>query len=355
MTGRLFRFAAVIADLAAGSILAVAQGSPRANQQERADESPSRIAGVRVKLILKIIGALGVLALLGGLIVSASGVIPIKASSGHWAITRWFLQFSKERSVSANSLGISAPSLDDPALALKGAGHFETGCAPCHGSPALRQPRIAWKMTPHPPRLGANIAEWMPEELFYIVSHGIKFTGMPAWPSPQRDDEVWAMVAFLHQLPKLDAAAYQRLVNGEGVANAEAVPLAGLVVPELTRRVISESCARCHGFDGLGRGLGAFPKLAGQQAEYLLASMQAYANNERHSGIMEPVAAGLSDEALREVSEYYARLPRPTSAMQDALSVERGRLIAEQGIPRQRVPACVACHAATPQNPNYSF
>jgi hypothetical protein len=31
---------------------------------------------------------------------------------------------------------------------------------------------------------------------------------MPAWPAPQRDDEVWAMVAFLGVFPDLDAEAY---------------------------------------------------------------------------------------------------------------------------------------------------
>jgi cytochrome c553 len=211
-------------------------------------------------------------------------------------------------------------------------------------------------MLPSPPQLGPRISEWEPRELFYITKHGIKFAGMPAWPSPHRDDEVWAIVAFLRQLPHLDAAGYRRLAYGEAVANADAVPLAGLVVAENTARVVRESCARCHGFDGLGRGLGAFPKLAGQRPQYLYASLQAYARNQRHSGVMEPIAAALGHEEMRELARYYAGLPESSPSAQQATSaIERGRVIAEQGVPRQRVPSCVDCHGpgATRRNPAY--
>src|SRR5688500_10415819 len=42
----------------------------------------------------------------------------------------------------------------------------------------------------------------------------LEITGMPAWPAQQRDDEVWAMTAFLRRLPQLDADEYQRLTRG---------------------------------------------------------------------------------------------------------------------------------------------
>jgi hypothetical protein len=65
---------------------------------------------------------------------------------------------------------------------------------------------------------------YTPEQLFSIVKHGIKFTGMPAWPVQQRDDDVWAMVAFLRRLPDLDAAGYRRLAYGEPDVGSGAEP-----------------------------------------------------------------------------------------------------------------------------------
>jgi hypothetical protein len=130
---------------------------------------------------------LSVLAVAGGL-VAASGIVPIKASSGHWWLTEKLLKFGQRRSVATHSLGTRAPSQFEPWQVLKGAGHYENGCRPCHGSPDLKVPPIAGAMLPSPPDLPRRIEGRDIEELFYIVNHGLKFTGMPAWPSLERDD-----------------------------------------------------------------------------------------------------------------------------------------------------------------------
>lgn len=293
---------------------------------------------------------------LAGLLVVVSGVVPIKASSGHWGITASLLDFAKRRSVSTHTLGTTVPELNDPALVLRGAGHYEGGCRPCHGSPELHRPRIARAMTPHPPYLGPNIARWEADELFYIVKHGIKFTGMPAWPAQQRDDEVHAVVAFLLELPKLDVPAYKRLVYGEQQPASSSVPLAELPETAKVPGAVSRSCARCHGYDGEGRGLSAFPKLAGQRASYTIGALRAYTQDKRHSGIMQPVAAGLTDAEIEQLARYYAELPpsRPEPGIDEALA-RRGAAIADGGVPSLGVPACKECHGPTrhARNPAY--
>lgn len=311
--------------------------------------SPKRWA-VETAAILVILGA-------GGFLVAASGIIPIKASSGHWKITRWFLTFSMHRSFSTHSLGIEAPPLDDPALVLRGAGAYETNCRPCHGSPELRHPRVARRMLPEPPYLPEKISEWEPEELFSLVKHGVKLTGMPAWPTQKRDDEVWAMVAFLLAFEDLDAEGYRRLVYGPAPPPPEGAPIEGLLGPQNVPEAVTASCGRCHGADGLGRGVGAFPRLAGQRPAYLQAALQAYARGERHSGIMGPIAAGLSAEEMRELALYYSGLEAPSPAPRpaDAAAIERGRAIAHQGVPSYRIPSCMDCHGpgAVRRNPVY--
>ena len=298
-----------------------------------------------------------ILMAIGGFLGAASGIIPIKASSGHWAITSWFLQFSKQRSVATHTVGIKAPLLDKPSLVLKGAGAYEMNCRACHGSPSLPHPRVAQHMTPRPPYLPSTIGNWEPEELFYIVKHGIKFTGMPAWPAARpRDDEVWAMVAFLQRFPNLKDDEYRRLVSAEVAVRGE--PLSINAMQPSEPRAVATNCARCHGRDGLGRDSEAFPSLAGQQVQYLDLSMQAYAKGERHSGIMGPIAASLSVDEIKELARYYSGVSKRSSSaamVEDASAIERGSVIAQQGIPSQRVPACMACHGPSdiPRNPIY--
>jgi cytochrome c553 len=219
-------------------------------------------------------------------------------------------------------------------------------------------------MTPAPPYLPWVVGEWRERELFYIVKHGVKFTGMPAWPSQQRDDEVWAMVAFLRKLPQLSPDQYQQLAHGKAGNTAGIDELSA--VPE-TLRVHVESCARCHGVDGRGRGLETFPVIAGQRPVYLLESLQAYARRERQSGIMQPLAAALPSGTMSQIARYYANLPAGLGAERNreiesqatnsatTAALERGREIATQGIPRQRLPACAACHGPGPasRNPVY--
>jgi cytochrome c553 len=282
-----------------------------------------------------------------------SGVLPLTASSGHWRVTAFVLDLAKRRSVDTHSFFITAPPLDDAALVVKGAGHYESGCASCHGSPAAPRPRVVMSMTPHPPFLPERIRRWLPRELFYIVKHGIKFTGMPAWPSHSRDDEVWAMVAFLRQLPALDAAGYRALAFGEAARPVDSLLSdARTEAPDAT----IERCDRCHGPDGLGRTVAAYPRLAGQKAEFMALALRAYARQQRRSGMMGPIAAGLDEVTIERVAAYYATRP-PSSDQQelDEEAVTRGAAIVSAGIPARDIPACRSCHddGASGHNPAY--
>lgn len=326
--------------------------------------SRSREEVVRAPIIRQVVkhpwltaGALATGVVMIAALMVISGVVPIKASSGHWAITAAFLDFAKTRSVSTHSWGISAPSLEleDEALVLRGAGHYETACVPCHGGPGRSIPPVMSAMTPPPPELTERVARWTPEELFSIVKHGIKFTGMPGWPVQQRDDEMWAMVAFLRRMPELDAAGYRRLVYDDLDATP-AGAASSFGASETAPRTVRAVCSRCHGLNGAGRGGGAFPSLAGQRAAYLYGSLRAFRDNDRFSGIMGEIASKLSDDEMRQIASYFERLPprEPEASAQNG-SMDRGRAIATQGLPDRDIPACVECHGPTalPKNPAY--
>ena len=293
--------------------------------------------------LLKLAGV-GVVVAFLGFVVAASGIIPVKASTGHWPLTRWFLSFSMRRSVETHTIGTKVPLLEEPWMVLKGAAHYDASCAPCHGAPGRPRSDVLRELTPHPPRLAGVVGNWDPAELFYIVKHGVKLTGMPAWPVRHRDDEVWAMVAFLRALPSLDADGYRRLAHG-AVADSAVDGSLGRMGDAPPR--VLESCARCHGIEGHGRGAGAFPKLAGQPATYLTAALEAYARERRGSGIMQPVALELTAEEIVALAAWYAaQEPEPTGrgAPENLELVLRGERIALDGVREEKIPACSRCH-----------
>ena len=274
---------------------------------------------MRLRLVLawKKVAALAALAVAGGLAVSWSGFVSIAASSGHFTVTRWFLGWTMENAVETQSIPISKPKdldLGDPALVQRSAGHFATGCAACHGAPGVPQSPVVKAMTPTPPRLEEKIGEWTDQELFWIVKHGIKYSGMPAWPTQKRDDEVWAQVAFLRALPEMTREEYADLAVGGGLADDE-IEAGGETTPALDGIVENalSDCARCHGRDGLGVGDGpaedAFPIIAGQPEAYLHATLRAFARGWRESGFMEPPATRYEPDVLLELARHYARQP----------------------------------------------
>jgi cytochrome c553 len=145
----------------------------------------------------------------------------------------------------------------------------------------------------------------------------------------------------LLQLPDMQPEEYRALALGE-LAEPQAYDagLEGLADP--FEPVLAE-CARCHGRDGEGRGVGAFPILSGQSEAYLMASLQAYAQGHRHSGIMQPAAVPLGDAQMRRLAAHFADAGTPASdapADSDGL----GAAIARRGVPGDGIPACVSCH-----------
>jgi len=284
--------------------------------------------------------------LLGAFLFAWSGLYSVAASRGHFAVTDAILTFGMQNSVRTHAIGIEVPSLDSKDMSTLGAAHFHSGCAFCHGAPGVPISPVAQSMLPPPPNLSTSMREWRDRELFWIVKNGIKYTGMPAWAAEQRDDEVWAVVAFLRRLPRLDAVAYRELALG------------GLTVPPQSGGEIATSegtsgavsaCARCHGENRRGPGSRLVPILHGQPAAFLLAALEDYAHARRPSGIMQPLASDLSPDDRAQVAAYYAGLAPPVSPKTELnqQAVERGRMLATSGDPAAKIPACMDCHNAS--------
>src|SRR5690606_11165999 len=162
--------------------------------------------------IITAIAALVVAAFL----VAWSGVIHVGASTGHAAITDWFLHWAMRNTVRTYAaLTVDTPAADPEGL-VSAAGHFAGHCAVCHGAPGERPSPQMQAATPHAPDLAITAPSYSDAELFWIVKHGVKFTGKPAWPSLERDDEVRRMAAFVRRLPDMTAPEYHALAYGPG-------------------------------------------------------------------------------------------------------------------------------------------
>lgn len=301
---------------------------------------------VRKHLHSLLLWSLGLFA--GGLalafMIAYSGIFNIAASAGHPALLEWFLQLAKERSVKFNSRLIDPPALELADLVPLGAAHFQGTCAICHGTPVQSVNPVFGHMLPHPPDLQLQAPHWTRAQLFWIARHGIQFTGMPAWSGEHRDDEVWAVVAFLEALPSMTDSDYRRYASGHSEPQKDAIKD---VVNAGRPRLDLTACSRCHDTANAAPTSPYVPRIAGQDEAYLKRALQDYRDDSRQSGFMEPVASDLNDEHIERLASYYASLtPVFRQPAQPSSAAERdlGRQLAEHGDRTRKIPACNSCH-----------
>lgn len=65
------------------------------------------------------------------------------------------------------------------------------------------------------------------------------------------------------------------------------------------------SCAGCHGQAGQSTNP-QYPILAGQYADYLFRSLQAYKSGARENAVMKGMAANLSKEDMWDLAAYFS-------------------------------------------------
>jgi mono/diheme cytochrome c family protein len=146
-----------------------------------------------------------------------AGAFNAAADDPHWGITYRLMEAARERSIAARADSVpAAPSLDDPQLIAIGAEHYAEMCTGCHLAPDVKDTEIRAGLSPKPPNLVEHGADDSPQHTFWIIKHGLKMTGMPAWGATHDDQSIWGLVAFVRKLPELSPDAYRELVEQAG-------------------------------------------------------------------------------------------------------------------------------------------
>jgi len=107
------------------------------------------------------------------------------------------------------------------------------------------------------------------------------------------------------------------------------------------------TCVACHGAQGEGGPATGAPRLSGQNAQYLERTLTMLRAGTRTSPIMQPIASGLSDAEIHDLTAYFAGLhgvPLPAVPPPRADLVQAGKELAQVGAMRDATPPCVSCH-----------
>ena len=162
-----------------------------------------------------IIGGIAALALAGtaGLVFGLGGFMNVAATYPDPPPVGWFLHTTYRQSVERRSSDIQAPiDLGNRQQVLRGAQNFIAMCSGCHTPPGLSKTPVSTGLNPPPPDLAEIIPHRSPEEAFWVIKNGVRMTGMPAFGPTHKDEELWALVAFVEQMSDATPEAYNTLV-----------------------------------------------------------------------------------------------------------------------------------------------
>lgn len=169
-----------------------------------------------MRTVMTILIALAVVAVLGAAVLY-SGSYNIAADDRHWGFTSSVIETMRDRSIARQARAVVAPtSLGDENFVASGAGEYAEMCTGCHLAPGMEDTELRKGLYPTPPDLTEHGAHRTPEQQFWIIKHGLKMSGMPAWGLTHEDERIWSMVAFLRKLPGMTPLQYQQLVESGG-------------------------------------------------------------------------------------------------------------------------------------------
>jgi mono/diheme cytochrome c family protein len=157
-----------------------------------------------------IIGAITVAVIVAAYAFVSLGAYNFAADVPHTRVVQDLIEYARDRSVEVRAEDIAAPDLNDPKLIAQGADHYAKMCTGCHLAPGMTDNGMRTGLYPKPPALAAQEAD-DPAVEFWIVKHGLKMSGMPAWGKTHSDEEIWAIVAFLQKLPGLTPEQYKAM------------------------------------------------------------------------------------------------------------------------------------------------
>jgi mono/diheme cytochrome c family protein len=250
-------------------------------------------------------------------IIVYAGWYDISATDQHLAPTYWLLETGMRRSVKQRAGNITVPELQHAAKKERGLALYRSHCVQCHGAPGVAPEAFALGMTPMAANLAHTARQWPPEELFWVVKEGIKMTGMPAWKHRMADDDIWAIVAFLQELPRLSPKDYR----SRDTARVTASEAAGSDAPDAGRgkKAINQyACVTCHAIPGIvGPNAPVGPPLAGIASRGFIAGVLPNTSENmvrwlRHPQAVDPLSAmpelGLSERDARDIAAYLSTL-----------------------------------------------
>jgi mono/diheme cytochrome c family protein len=82
---------------------------------------------------------------------------------------------------------------------------YQSNCSGCHGDIQHSHAAFGDAFYPRAPQFAEDAPDMPENQNFYIIQHGIRLSGMPAWKRALNEQETWQVTTFLSHMDKLSS------------------------------------------------------------------------------------------------------------------------------------------------------
>lgn len=154
------------------------------------------VAGIALAVIAAFVVGMGVLMYVEQGHVDPRADIPLSSFEKKHAMEALDAALDRYAPKEKNPIQPTTPNLSE------GAKLYGTYCSRCHG--AMDNLETAWRVRLYPPAPQFPKEPTDMEEFanFYVIKHGVRWTGMPSWSGELSDQQIWTLVTYLNAMKK---------------------------------------------------------------------------------------------------------------------------------------------------------
>src|SRR5208282_4177720 len=149
--------------------------------------------------------------LAGGYFLLKSGRVSFSADQELSPVEEHLAMSAVDASTERNAPEMKNPVTVDEGNLVAGAKLYLNHCAGCHGLPANPESQFGRSFNPQVPAFFKEPPDMPENQNFYIMQHGIRWSGMPAWKNTLNETQTWQLETFMSNVQKLPPAARKEL------------------------------------------------------------------------------------------------------------------------------------------------
>ncbi|MGB6975079.1 MAG: c-type cytochrome [Terracidiphilus sp.] len=169
----------------------------------------------------------GILVLLGLLCYVRFGFVDPRADASMGALEMNIAMPALDASVDRRAPDVRNPLPATEENLMAGRKVYQTNCAGCHGDTLHAHSTFGDAFYPHAPQFVEDAPDMPENQNFYIIQHGVRLSGMPAWKQSLSETQMWQVTTFLSHMDKLPPAISAAWKTAAGAPESVDVSAAG--------------------------------------------------------------------------------------------------------------------------------